>query len=187
MDRDGFHRNLAELKRQLVESGVHAMRVGEELVCGPLSPWREAERALGISEAGRKQKIGILRLPPDLQEEARQLPAEHAIQISRLEDPARQEELMRRASELTHRQVREAVDRLRRDPELPVDQVLQPAIRGRKPDDLLSFESQLESLADLCRQLTRRLGLLRSRLQAAERERVRALLQDLERVLEELG
>lgn len=118
-DRDGFHEHLAGLKRLLVEAGVHTVRVGGELVCGPLSPWRETEEALGMSEAGRKQKVGILRLPAELQEDVRQLPAEHAIQISRLAGRERHEELIRHAPELTHRQVRDAVERLRRDPELP--------------------------------------------------------------------
>ncbi|HEY7202428.1 MAG TPA: ParB N-terminal domain-containing protein [Candidatus Dormibacteraeota bacterium] len=186
-DRDGFHQHLADLKRRLVESGVHVVRAGDELVCRPLSAWRTTEQLLGISEAGRKQKIGILRLPPDLQEEARQLPAEHAIQISRLKGEARQVELIRRAPELTHRQVRDAIDRLRRDPDLPVDQVLQVAAAERKSPDPLSFEEQLDALADLCRQLTRRVGLLRSRLQPAQRDQVRALLQDLVQVVEDLG
>lgn len=186
-DRDGFHDHLADLQRRLVESGVHAVRVGDRPACGPLSAWRETEQALGISEAGRKQKIGILRLPAELLEEARQLPAEHAIQISRLEGEDRQGELIRRAPELTHRQIRDAVDRLRRDPDLLVDQVLQQHGAEREPAAPTSFEEQLDALADLCRQITRRLGLLRSRLQPSQRDQVRALLQDLARVMEELG
>src|SRR5207244_3797179 len=137
----------------------------------PLSPWRETERALGISEAARKQKVGILRLPPELQEEVRDLPAEHAIQISRLESGVRQAALVERAPVLTHRQVQTAVDRLRRDPELSVEAALEEEEVEGEPRPL-GFQSQLPALADLCRQLARRLGYLRSRLGPEEREQV---------------
>ncbi|MDQ6945888.1 MAG: hypothetical protein M3256_06340, partial [Actinomycetota bacterium] len=52
--------------------------------------WRDTERALRISETARKDKVGILRLDPRLQDGVRHLPAEHAIQIARLNDPERQ-------------------------------------------------------------------------------------------------
>jgi len=184
-DRDDFQRHLTGLKRLLIDSGVHVVRIADQIQCGPLSPWRETERALGISEAARKQKVGVLRLPPELQEEVRQLPAEHAIQISRLSDREQQEELVRQASELTHRQVRAAVDRLRSDPRLGVDQVLAVEAIQTGGADPLGFERQLAILADLSRQLVRRLSLLRSRLEPEQRSQVRALLVDLRRQTEE--
>jgi len=93
---------------------------------GPLSPWRETEQALGVSESSRKAKVGILRLDLDVQEQVRALPAEHAIQISRLGDRERQIELAAHARELTHDQVRAAVERLRRDPDLAVEAAVAP-------------------------------------------------------------
>ncbi len=182
-DREDVHRQLAGLKRLLVDGGVHVVRQGGELVCGPLSPWRETERALGISEAGRKQKVGILRLPPHLLDDARQLPAEHAIVISRLPDPTRQEELVRRAPELTHRQVKMAVERLRQNPELEVAEALREGLSAPVAADPLEAGLQVDALADLCRQLTRRLGYLAARLADVERDQVRNLLTDLRQVM----
>jgi hypothetical protein len=182
-DREDFHRHLAGLKQLLVGSAVHVVRRDGELVCGPLSPWRETERALGISEAGRKQKVGILRLPPDLLDDVRQLPAEHAIVISRLPDPARQEELVRRAPELSQRQVKTAVERLREDPDLDVAEALREEPGATAASDPLDAGVQIDALADLCRQLTRRLGYLSTRLAEVEREQVRDLLADLRRVM----
>jgi ParB/Sulfiredoxin domain len=182
VDRDDFQRHLDVLKRLLVERGVHVVRQAGVAVCGPLSPWRDTEQALGISEAGRKQKLGILRLPPDLLDEVRQLPAEHAILISRLRDPVQQEELVRRAPGLTHRQVKVAVDRLRQEPELDVDEALREDAAD-PDDDPLQPELQVAAVADLCRQLARRLGYLSSRLEPAEREQVRGLLVDLRQAM----
>ena len=127
--------------------------------------------------------MGILRLPPELQEEVRELPAEHAIQISRLESGEHQAALVELAPELTHRQVQTAVDRLRRDPELSVEAALEEKEIEEEPGPL-GFHSQLPALADLCRQLARRLGYLRSRLTAEEREQVSGLLADLRQVLD---
>jgi hypothetical protein len=182
-DREDFHRHLAGLKRLLVERDLHVVRRDGELVCGPLSPWRETERVLGISEAGRKQKVGILRLPPHLLDDVRQLPAEHAIVISRLPDPVRQEELVRRAPELSQRQVKTAVERLRENPELDVAEALREEPRFAAAGDPLDAGVQIDALADLCRQLTRRLGYLSSRLIRSEREQVCVLLADLRRVM----
>ncbi len=182
-EREEFQRHLEGLKRLLLESGVHVLRSTQGLVCAPLTPWRETERALGISEAARKQKVGILRLPSELQEGVRELPAEHAIQISRLESGERQAALVERAPALSHRQVQTAVDRLRRNPELSVEAVLEEE-GTRDESSPLGFQNQLPVLADLCRQLVRRLGYLRSRLSAEEREQVAGLLADLRQVLD---
>jgi ParB-like nuclease family protein len=182
-DRGEFQRHLEALTRRLVESGIHVLRSAEGPVCASLSPWRETERTLGISEAARKQKVGILRLPPELPEQVRDLPAEHAIQISRLESGERQSALVERAPVLRHRQVQTAVDRLRRDPELTVE----AALDGEEIEDEpgpLGFQAQLPMLADLCRQLARRLGYLRSRLSDEERDQVCGLLADLRQALD---
>jgi hypothetical protein len=182
-DRDEFQRHLDGLKRLLLESGVHVLHSVQGLVCGPLSPWRETELALGISEAARKQKVGILRLPSELQEGVRDLPAEHAIQISRLECGERQAALVERAPVLSHRQVRTTVDRLRRDPELSVEAALGEETTGNEPGPL-GFQNQLPMLADLCRQLARRIGYLRSRLTDEQRQQVSGLLADLRQALD---
>jgi hypothetical protein len=197
-DREAFSEHLAQLRALLVERNVHAVRTESGPVCGPLSPWRETEQALGISEAGRKQKVGILRLPPDLQDQVRELPAEHVIQISRLDDRTQQEDLVRRGSQLAHLQVRNAVNRLRQDPGLTVDEALMHVQPSSTPltgegsgataeasTDPFAFHTQLAALADLSRQLTRRLGHLRSRLTDQEREQVRGLLDDLQRAMRE--
>jgi glycine cleavage system regulatory protein len=65
--------------------------------------------------------MGILRLPPELQEKVTELPAEHAIQISRLESGERKAARIERAPYSATAQVQAAVDRLRRDPELRLE------------------------------------------------------------------
>jgi hypothetical protein len=124
-----------------------------------------------------------LRLPPELQEGVRELPAEHAIQISRLESGQRQAALVERAPALSHRQVRTAVDRLRRDPELSVEGALAEEETQDEPGPL-GFQNQLPLLADLCRQLARRIGYLRSRLTDEQRQQVTGLLADLRQALD---
>lgn len=179
-DRAEFGQHLEQLQAQLLEHGIHVLETREgDRRCRPLSAWRETERALGISEAARKQKVGILRLPADALEEARQLPAEHAIQISRLEDASQQAELVSHASGLTHREVRDAVVRLRADPELGVEEALEMASdRAAGVAPTVAFEQQLEELADLCRQLVRRVRLL-PELEPEQEARVRSLLAGL--------
>ena len=140
---------------------------------GPLSPWRETEQALGVSESSRKAKVGILRLDLDVQEQVRALPAEHAIQISRLGDRERQIELAAHARELTHDQVRGAVEAA----------VAPPPPAHRDEDGQLSFQQQLSNLADLCRQLLRLLANVRPRLSPDERREVGAVLFDLRRAI----
>jgi hypothetical protein len=112
------------------------------------------------------------------------LPAEHAIQISRLESGERQAALVERAPVLSHRQVQAAVDRLRRDPELSVEAALEVQAGMGEESGPLGFQNQLPVVADLCRQLARRLGYLRSRLSAEEREQILLLLADLRQVLD---
>jgi hypothetical protein len=181
--REEFGEHLAGLQALLVKHRVHVVRSADgRLLPGMLAPWRETEQALGISESVRKAKVGILRLDPDLQDEVRHLPAEHAIQISRLPDRERQAELVTRARELTHEQVHAAVDRLRRDPGLDVAAALTPPDE-EKPAPL-GFVGQLSTLADLGRQLRRLLTNLRARLSAAERQEVSTVLDDLRRAID---
>jgi hypothetical protein len=195
-EREAFESHLGELKELLVAREIHVVRTAEGPVCGLLTLWRDTEQALGISEAARKQKVGILRLPADLLDQVRELPAEHAIQISRLEDRQQQEGLVQRGSQLTHLQVRAAVNRLRQSPELTVDQALEqdqaPSAEGERQTaagtgaDPLEFHTQLAALADLSRQLVRRFGYLRRlRLTDEERDQVRDLLADLQRATQE--
>jgi ParB-like chromosome segregation protein Spo0J len=180
-EREEFGRHLDHLRELLVRHRVHLVRSADGgLQPGPLSPWRETERALGVSESSRRAKVGILRLDPELQERVRTLPAEHAIQIARLGDRARQAELAAHAGELTHDQVRGAVERLRRDPELAVEAALEPPAPSESYDDgPLSFQEQMGALADLCRQLLRRLDNVRPRLSDDQRQELSAVMADL--------
>jgi hypothetical protein len=109
------------------------------------------------------------------------------LEIARLTDPLHQAELAPRAAGLTHRQVRAAVDRLRRDPRLAVEAVLPDANEARGlgsvPASPLAFEQQLRNLADACRQLARTLTNLRPRLSPSERSEVLPMLSGLREVL----
>lgn len=166
-NREDFAGHLGRLKALLCDHGVQTQ----------LSRWHDTEAALHISESQRKQKVGILRLPAEVQEGLAEVSAEHAIQIARLSGEERQRELAQRAPELTHRQVRQAVKRLQEDSELSVATALAEGVLGPAP---ASGEGQLEALADLCRQLARRLALLRAAgLSQEERSRVRAMLASL--------
>ncbi len=183
-DRGGFGQHLDGLKRLLVKKKVHVVRSDGRFSAAPLAAWRETEKALGISESARKAKVGILRLGPDLQEEVRNLPAEHAIQISRLDDPQRQAELVRRARTLTHREVHVAVERLRRDRDLTVEAALREVEDVEEASDPLAPDVQLLRITDLCRQLVRTLANLRGRLSTRERECVVGVLADLRGALD---
>ena len=185
IQREEFGRHLDELKALLVRRRVHVVRSADgRLQPGPLSPWRETEQALGVSESSRKAKVGILRLDLDVQEQVRALPAEHAIQISRLGDRRRQSELATRARELTHDQVRGAVERLRRDPDLAVEAAVEPPPPADdNKDEPLAFQQQLGTLADLCRQFLRLLDNIRPRLSPDERREVGAVLAHLRRAI----
>ena len=172
--REQFGEHLDELRRLLGQHRIEA---------GTLSIWSETEQALGISESQRKAKVSILRLDPELRDAVRELPAEHAIQISRLPDRERQAELIERTPELTHRQVHDAVERLRKDPELGVEEALsQPA--GAAGDDV-AFDAQLASLADLCRQLVRLIVILQRQADADRRTSAERALVELRSTIDD--
>ena len=180
--REEFGEHLEELKRLLVRKKVHTLRTAEGgLIAGPLSPWRETEKALGISESQRKLKVGVLRLDPDLLEEARTLPAEHAIQIAKLEGRERQVEMLQRSRELglTCSQVQDTVDHLRNDQTLSVDDAIAAATSMPEQPAVLAFDQQLASLGDLCRQLVRLLSNLPGLVAPEERGDMAAALSDL--------
>jgi hypothetical protein len=176
--REGFVHHLDELRERLAHRRIRTA----------LSPWRETEKALGISETTRKSRIGILRLDVEVRERVRGMPAEHGIQISRLDDRGRQLELAGRAASLTHDEVETAVRRLRRDPDLSVDDALAVAsTEQRELQDPLRFEAQLEGLADLCRQVLRTLDNLRPRVTTEQREEIAAVLFELGRSITGFG
>jgi len=179
LHREEFVEHLVGLRTLLVKHKTHTVKGADgNPVAGPLSPWRESEQALGISESQRKAKLGVLRLGPELLDKLRELPAEHAIQISRLRDADHQAELVQRARELTHRQVHRVVDRLLRDPDLDVAKLVETELSGDKEPvvEPLTFDEQLQVLADICRQLVRTLRNLGSTVSADERTTVGDLL-----------
>ena len=72
------------LRKLLVRHKIHTIKGADgKPIVGPLSPWRESEEALGISESQRKMKVGVLRLDAEELDLVRPLPRDHAIQISR--------------------------------------------------------------------------------------------------------
>lgn len=175
--RAEFGEHLDGLKRLLAKHKIGADR---------LSPWSETEKALGVSESQRKTKVGILRMDADLQEAVRALPAEHAIQISRLaDDRARQVDLIGRAHELTHRQVHDAVERLRSDPSLPVAEALDPQVPD--PHDANPDDNRLILLADLCRQLVRLISVVRAEASQEARAAAVAAFADLRQAIDQLS
>jgi len=99
----------------------------------------------------------------------RSLPAEHAVQIARLADRDKQAALVQHAAELTHKQIRAAVDCLLRDSTKGVPEVADP----------FAFEARLAAVADLCRQLARTLRNLRSIVTDDERSAVGEVLANL--------
>jgi hypothetical protein len=172
--RQEFVQHLDGLREMLVKHKTHIVNGADgKPVAKPLSRWRETEKALGISESQRKVKVGLLRLDPEELDRVRPLPQEHAIQISRLADKEQRTELIERAAELTHREVRRAVDRLLADRELDVDGALAGDPETPEP---LTFESRLDAIADLCRQLVRALRNLDPLVSADERRAVSDLL-----------
>jgi hypothetical protein len=172
--RQEFLQHLDGLREMLVSHKTHIVNGTDgKPVAKPLSRWRETEKALGISESQRKVKVGLLRLDPEELDRVRPLPQEHAIQISRLADKEQRTELIERAAELTHREVRRAVDRLLADRELDVDGALAGDPETPEP---LTFESRLDAIADLCRQLVRALRNLDPVVSADERRAVSDLL-----------
>ena len=177
--RQEFVQHLDGLRELLVKHKTHIVNGADgKPVAKPLSRWRETEKALGISESQRKVKVGLLRLDPEEQDRVRPLPQEHAIQISRLADKEQRTELIERAAKLTHREVRRAVDRLLADRELDVDGAL--AGNPETTPEPLTFESRLDAIADLCRQLVRALRNLDPVVSADERRAVSDLLASLD-------
>ena len=174
LHREEFAEHLDGLRKLLVRHKTHTVKGADgKPIAGLLSHWRESERALGISESQRKAKVGVLRLNPEELERVRFLSQEHAVQISRLADKEQRAELIERAPELTHRQVHRVVDRLLADRELDVDGALAGDPETAEP---LTFDEQLQVLADLCRQLARALRNLSPRVSADERTAVDELL-----------
>jgi hypothetical protein len=185
LKREEFTHHLEGLRKLLLKHKTHVVKgLDSKPALAPLSRWCETERALGISESQRKQKLGVLRLGPELLDQLREFPSEHAIQISRLPDPEDQVELARRAGELTHRQVHRVVDRLLRDSDLEVAAAIDEAIGQDNITAPLAFDGQLLVLADLCRQLTRSLSNLHARLADNEIAQVVPILDQLRRDIE---
>ena len=180
--REEFAEHLDEQKGLLVNNKVHVVRTSEgRLIAGPLSPWRETEKGLDISESQRKKKVAVLRLDPDLLDEARTLPAEHAIQIAKLDGRERQAEMLRRSRDLglSCGEVQDTVDRLRHDQALSVVDAIAAARSTPDEPAVLAFDQQLANLADLCRQLVRLLANWRSTAEPEERSDAEAALTDL--------
>jgi len=172
------HQHLDGLKTLLLANGINVIKGPNGPTLAHLSPWHETERALGISEAARKLKLTVLRLEPEVVDYVNTLPAQHAPLIAGVEGSDRRAELAEQAARLTHRQLHSAVSRLRRDPSLSVAD----AVAGRGspvPQDPLAFDALLVRLSDLCRQLIRLLGILRSRASIEERARINHVLADL--------
>ena len=179
--RAQFAQHLDGLRKLLVKHKVHVVKGADGKQAGPLSPWRETETALGLSETRRKAKLSVLNLAPELLDEVRELPAEHTIQIARLQDTDRQADLVRRARELTHGQVGRIVDRLLQDSRLDVTEVVGAEVNREKPEGVERLSSHVDLLADLCRQLTRLLFNLRSRIDVKDAAQIRAILADFRR------
>jgi ParB/RepB/Spo0J family partition protein len=183
LHREEFAEHLDGLRKLLVRHKTHTVKGADgKPIAGPLSHWRESERALGISESQRKAKVGVLRLDPEELERVRSLTQEHAVQISRVPDKEQRAELIQRAPELTHRQVHRVVDRLRADRELDVDGALAGDPERTEP---VTFESRLEAIADLCRQLARSLRNLAREITPDQHELVSGLIGGLDRDLAE--
>ena len=77
----------------------------------------------------------------------------------------------------------ERSSRLRRDQDLAVEAALEPLPPALNEEGPLSFQQQLATLADLCRQLLRLFDNIRSRLSPDERREVQAVLADLRRAI----
>jgi ParB/RepB/Spo0J family partition protein len=179
-DRAALVQHLEDLKALLLENDINVVHSESGATVRPLSPWRETEKALGISEVARKRKLSVLRLEPDVLAEVNSLPANHAPLVAQVEEPERRAALAERALHLTNRQLQKVVRRLREDKDLSVDAALNS--KPKPPlEDPLAFETQMLHLADLCRQLARLVRNLWSRTSEIEREDVRRLLDELVR------
>lgn len=173
--REQFAEHLDGLRRLLRE---HALEPGW------LSRWRDTENALAISETQRKYKVGILKLDPSLQDSVRDLPVEHAMQISRISDPKRQAELISRSRDLTYSEIRNAVSRLRKDPMLGVEEALSSPPAANKSTNL-AFDRQLELVADLSRQLVRLMLAIQTDSDERRKSVVAVAVNDLRRSIDD--
>ncbi len=171
--REEFGEHLCGLVALMQRHGLRGSAVSS------LCPWRETERALGLSESARKVLVGLLRLAPDVREEVRRLPLEHAAAVSRLPGEEDQREIAALAIGLSHREVKALVASRLGDHE-------QATSDNMDGGDLLAFETQLARVADVCRQLVRLVVNLAPRLSDEERGRVALLLDEVVRRAEEL-
>jgi ParB family chromosome partitioning protein len=178
LQREEFAEHLDALRKLLVKHKTHTVKGADgKPIAGLLAHWRETERALGISESQRKAKVGVLRLAPEELERVRSLPQEHAVQISRLPDKEQR-------ADLIQRQVHQVVDRLLADRELDVDGALDADPATPEP---VTFESRLETIADLCRQLARSLRNLAREITPDQHDIVNGVIRGLDRDLAEFG
>jgi ParB/RepB/Spo0J family partition protein len=173
--REQFVEHLRALERLLVESETHVVVRDGQLRPRPLARWRETEIALGISESARKAKVGILRLPPELQDRVRHLSREHAAQIGRLPTPEHQQHVVERADQLTHRQVRDLVDRLLREGD---------GEQGAAAPDPIPTAPESVRMVDLCRQLARLIRNLDAHATTDERAWATKVIADLRQTLD---
>lgn len=176
--REQVVEHLESLKGLLLENKINVVGGAAGPAVGPLSPWRETEAALAISETTRKEKLAVLRLEPDVLDGIAALPAHHVTLIAQVEDPKRRSELVERAPLLSNRQLHGVVNRLRLDPALTVEDAVagQRAVKGPDP---LAFDIQLEHLCDLCRQVTRLLNNLVCRISPDEKAQLIAVVDEL--------
>ena len=176
--REQIFEHLDSLKDLLLKNKINVVKTAAGPVVGLLSPWRETEQALAISESTRKAKLAILRLEPDVLEETQALPSHHASLIAQVADHKRRSDLVEKAPHLTNRQLHGVLNRLRRDPELTVDDAVAGRLVVERPDPL-AFEVQLEHLCDLCRQVARLLNNIRSRVSSDEKQQLLAVVGEL--------
>jgi hypothetical protein len=176
--REEFTDHRLGLEQLLLENRVGVVRRGMDVVVGTLSPWRDTEQALRVSEAARKAKISLLRLPEEVRDVVRALPTEHAVQVARVSDPEQQKALALVARDLPHDQLRLAVERLRQDPDTTLEVALSQSTEVSVAPPL-EFTDQVQRLNDLCRQLARLVGNLRPRLSGEEWALVRQILAGL--------
>ena len=177
-ERAQIFEHLDSLKERLLKNKINVVRTVTGPAVGQLSPWRETERALAIGESTRKAKLAILRLEPDVLEETQALPSHHASLIAQLPDHERRSNLVEKAPHLSNRQLHAVVNRLRRDPELTVEDAVAGRLVVERPDPL-AFEVQLEHLCDLSRQLARLLNNIRSRVSSDEKQQLLAVIAEL--------
>jgi ParB-like chromosome segregation protein Spo0J len=140
-----------------------------------LAPWRETERALGLSETARKVRVGLLRISPAARERVGRLPLEHAALVSRIPDEEAQLDIAVAAEGLRHEELRALISRR------TCAQDSDPASPGP-----LAFEVQLARIAELCRQLLRAVGNLAPEVSAEEQERLVAVLSAVAERCQEL-